>query len=83
VVACAAIGLHDQASGNDLALAHDAETLSLDEDRPGTLFRMGYRISGGIAYAQLFRTRVIELLSTLNYRGGAIVSKPPRRRPPT
>ncbi len=67
VVACAAIGLHNRASGNYLLLAHDAETLSLGEDRPGTLFRMGYRISGAAVYAKLFQDRVIELLTTLNY----------------
>lgn len=66
VVASAAIALHNRASGNYLLLAHDAETLSLRKDRPGTLFRMGYRISGSEAYAALFQDRVIEMLNALN-----------------
>ncbi len=79
VIACAAIGLHNRASGNYLMLAHDAETLALGEDRPGTLFRMGYRISGGVAYAQLFQNRVMEMLSTLNYQAAA-AGWPPQLR---
>lgn len=77
VVACAAIGLHNRASGDYLTLAHDAETLSLGEDRPGTLFRMGHRISGGIAYARLFQNRVIELITALGYLGAGTVSSAP------
>lgn len=75
VVACASVGLHNRASGNYLTLAHDAETLCLGEDRPGTLFRVGRRVSGGIAYARLFRARVIELLTTLNYLGAGSSSR--------
>jgi hypothetical protein len=81
VVACAAIGLHDRSSGNYLTLAHDAETLSLAEDRPGTLFRMGHRISGSIVYARMFQSRVIELLTMLNHLGPSPVLKPIRTRP--
>jgi hypothetical protein len=65
VIPCVAIGLHNQASGNYLNLANDAATLSAPIDSPGTLYRMGLRISGAAQYAALFRERVIQLLTTL------------------
>lgn len=65
VIPCVAIGLHNQATGNYLNLANDATTLSARTDSPGTLYRMGLRISGAAQYATLFHDRVIQLLTTL------------------
>jgi hypothetical protein len=69
VIPCVAIGLHNQASGNYLDLANDAATFSAPTDSPGTLYRMGLRISGSAQYATLFHDRVIQLLTTLCHSG--------------
>ena len=66
IVASAAVGIHNKSSGNYLLLASDPNTLGATTDSPGSFFRMGLRISGGTAYATLFRSRVIQLLTTLN-----------------
>ena len=74
VVPCRAVGLHNEASSHDvksryLTLADVAPTLTTMSDIPGSFFRMGHRISGGVTYATLFSNRVVQVLTTLNYQG--------------
>ena len=64
-VACRAIGIHNQLSGNYLALSSDASKLMALSPIPGSLFMMGYRINGSRDYANLFTARVTQLLSAL------------------
>jgi hypothetical protein len=78
-IPCAVIGLHNQASGNYLNLATLATTLSSLADAPGTLYRMGLRISGSPQYATLFHDRVLQLIAALNY--GANQSSQPQAPP--
>ncbi len=56
VVPAKAIGLHNQASGNYLALSGDPDA---------AVRNMGKRISGGDAYAEKFRARVAQLMDLL------------------
>lgn len=69
IVPCRAIGLHNQASGNYLALTEDAAALAALSPVGGSLYRMGLRINGSGAYAARFCARVIQLLDTLSYSG--------------
>ncbi len=64
IVPCRAIGLHNEASGNYLQLSTDAATLTAMSPQPGSLYRMGLRISGSGNYASLFSQRVVQLLTT-------------------
>jgi hypothetical protein len=56
IVPARAIGLHNETSGNYLALAGDPDQ---------AVFKMGKRISGGDAYATTFRNRVTRLIDLL------------------
>jgi len=59
IIPAKAIGLHNQTSGNYLALAGDPDQ---------AVFNMGKRISGGDAYATKFRDRVTQVISLLASR---------------
>jgi len=69
IIPSRAVGLHNAACGNYLGLSADASVLNQCASVPGSFFRMGLKISGGSAYAELFTSRVIQLLNTLNYAG--------------
>jgi len=69
IVPSRAVGLHNRASGNYLALGRDPATLSALEPLEGSFYRMGLRINGGQVYARLFTERVLQLLNTLAYTG--------------
>ncbi|MBV8550845.1 MAG: hypothetical protein JOY54_06060 [Acidobacteriaceae bacterium] len=69
IVPCRAVGLHNRAGGNYLALAADAQTLTALSPAAGSLYAAGLRISGSGSYAALFRHRVLQLLETLAYQG--------------
>jgi hypothetical protein len=56
IIPAKAIGIHNQASGNYLALSGDPDQ---------AVFNMGKRISGGVAYANKFRDRVSQLINLL------------------
>jgi hypothetical protein len=56
IIPAKAIGLHNQTSGNYLALAGDPDQ---------AVFNMGKRISGGNAYASKFRDRVTQVINLL------------------
>jgi hypothetical protein len=56
IIPAKAIGIHNQNSGNYLALSGDPDQ---------AVFNMGKRISGGDAYAGKFRDRVTQILSLL------------------
>ena len=56
IVAAKGIGLHNEGSGNYLALAGDPDA---------AVFNMGKRISGGDAYANTFRDRVTQVINLL------------------
>jgi len=56
IIPAKAIGLHNQGSGNYLALSGDPDQ---------AVFNMGKRISGADAYANTFRDRVTQLISLL------------------
>ena len=71
IVASRAISLHSRSSGNYLQLSTDPTVLTANAMTPGSLYNMGRRINGGIAYAELFTERVVQLLNTLNYTGAA------------
>jgi hypothetical protein len=62
-VACEAIRLHNASSGHYLALSEDPDVLN--SRRRGSLFYMGLRVSGGVAYAELFARRAAALLAAL------------------
>jgi hypothetical protein len=57
IIAARAIGLHNETSGNYLALAGDPDQ---------AVFTMGKRISGGDAYASKYRDRVTQLVNLLS-----------------
>ncbi len=56
IIAAKAIGLHNESSGNYLALAGDPDQ---------AVFNMGKRISGGTAYANKFRSRVTQIIDLI------------------
>jgi len=56
IIPAKAIGLHNQSSGNYLALAANPDL---------AVFNMGKRISGGDAYANKFRGRVTQMMDLL------------------
>ena len=56
IVPAKAIGLHNETSGNYLALSGDPDQ---------AVFNMGKRISGGTAYANKYRDRVTQLVTLL------------------
>jgi hypothetical protein len=62
-IACAAVNLHNNASGNYLNLATDDPTLL--GNGTGSLVRMGTRISGSAAYGAKFRDRVARMRTAL------------------
>lgn len=64
VIPCAGIRKHNEASGKYLSLSNDP--MELIGKGPGTIHRMGLRISGGVNYATLFRNRVIQIMHTLS-----------------
>lgn len=57
IIPAKAIGLHNETSGNYLALAGDPDQ---------AVFNMGKRISGGDAYANKFRDRVTQMINFLS-----------------
>ena len=57
IIPAKAIGLHNETSGNYLALAGDPDQ---------AVFNMGKRISGGDAYANKFRDRVTQVINLLS-----------------
>lgn len=60
IIPCAAMRLHNKASGNYLALSTNLDAIIGESN--GSIFRMGLKISGGKDYANLFRNRVIQTL---------------------
>lgn len=62
-VAAVAIRLHSRHSGNYLNLPLNADTLN--GDGAGSIYYVGYRVSGGRNYAALFRRRVLQLVNGL------------------
>ncbi|MGH9585102.1 MAG: hypothetical protein ACRD4O_19455, partial [Bryobacteraceae bacterium] len=65
LVACRAIALHNQASGDYLNLSADAAVLASGSAIPGSLYRMGLRINGGAAYAASFSECVMETIDAI------------------
>jgi hypothetical protein len=64
VIPCAGVKCHNQASGNYLNLSKDVNAVI--GKGPGSINRMGLKISGGTKYANLFRARVIQTMLTLS-----------------
>lgn len=64
-----AIKLHNQGSGGYLNLTiDDAQVINAEDGRPGSVFRIGRRISGSDDYAETFKNRVAQICGLL---GGA------------
>lgn len=63
IVAGEAIRRHNAGSGNYLNLSRDAAVLN--GTGPGSVFFMGIRISGGPKYAELYKERVVAVLTAL------------------
>jgi hypothetical protein len=62
-MACRVVFLHNDAHGKYLALSPDATVLN--SKTAGSVWNMGFRISGGSDYADLFRSRVFEMFAAL------------------
>lgn len=63
-IACVAIAQHNAEAGNYLNLSSDVDVLN-KRDAQGSIWRVGKRVSGGDAYADLLRSRVIAICSLL------------------
>jgi hypothetical protein len=66
ILACRAIALHNEASGNYLNLSADFTILSTQSPAPGSLYRMGLRVNGGAGYAGQFRQRALQMLEAID-----------------
>jgi len=64
-IACEAVHVHSERSGNYLNLSQTAAGLNAGHRVQGSLRYMGWRISGGEAYAQKFYERVVVLLAAI------------------
>ncbi len=62
-IPCVAVRLHNESANNYLSLATDAATLNGTSS--GSIYNVGKRVSGGDAYAALFKRRVIQILNAL------------------
>lgn len=62
-IACVAIAQHSSGAGDYLNLSGDVNVLN-GKDK-GSIWRMGRSISGGTAYADLFRQRVVAICNLL------------------
>jgi len=63
IIAAEAVRVHNVRSGNYLALSADPAVLN--GTGPGSIYNMGLRISGGVAYANLFKQRVTAVLAAV------------------
>jgi hypothetical protein len=63
VIPAVAIRLHNQRSGNYLAMPLDAVVLS--GTKAGSIWNVGRRVSGSGSYANLFRARVMQILNAM------------------
>jgi outer membrane protein OmpA-like peptidoglycan-associated protein len=63
LIPAVAIRLHNQRSGNYLAMPLDAVVLS--GTKAGSIWNVGRRVSGSGSYANLFRARVMQILNAM------------------
>ena len=63
IIAAEAVRVHNEKSGNYLALSNDPAVLN--GTGHGSVYNMGLRISGGKSYAALFQQRVAAVLSAI------------------
>jgi len=65
-VACLGVQAHSTVSGKYLVMNITAEDLnSTKRNFPGSIFYMGYRVSGSVAYGRLLKRRVVQIFDAL------------------
>jgi len=64
IIPCAGVKCHNLASGKYLSLSADLDAII--GRGPGSIYRMGLKISGGKDYAALFQARVFQTMLTLS-----------------
>jgi hypothetical protein len=64
IIPCAGVAAHNKASGKYLSLSSDLNAIL--GQGPGSIFRMGRKISGSANYATTFQGRVIQIMMALN-----------------